>query len=79
LRLITELQGFIYMGKVCNKMALEIEKKTIELLELRNPLIHTIISDTEKKFGNHANITEQLNLSFLLNLTIPGKEDRMKI
>jgi hypothetical protein len=77
LRLITELQGFIYMGKVCNKMALEIEKKTIELLELRNPLIHTIIS--EKKFGNHANITEQLNLSFLLNLTIPGKEDRMKI
>lgn len=56
--------GLLFMTKVENKTALEIEKKTVELLEDWKPFIHTITSDNGKEFGNHANIAEQLNLSF---------------
>jgi IS30 family transposase len=56
--------GMLFMGKVSYKMAIEIEKKAVELLEDWKPLIHTITSDNGKEFGNHAKIAEQLNLSF---------------
>jgi len=58
------VSGILIMGKVQNKEAIEIENKTIELLEDWKPLIHTITSDNGKEFANHANIAEQLNLDF---------------
>ena len=56
--------GILLMGKVSSKEAIEIETKTIELLEDWKPLIHTITSDNGKEFANHKRIAEQLNLNF---------------
>jgi len=56
--------GLLFMAKVANKEALEIEKKTVALLEDFKPLIHTITSDNGKEFANHRNIAEQLNIDF---------------
>lgn len=56
--------GILFMCKVLNKEALQIEYKTIELLDQWKPLIHTITSDNGKEFANHSNIAEQLNLNF---------------
>ncbi|MFT5736121.1 MAG: IS30 family transposase [Maribacter sp.] len=52
------------MGKVPSKEAIQIKKKTVELLEDCKPLIHTMTSDNEKEFANHLNIAEQLNINF---------------
>jgi IS30 family transposase len=56
--------GLLFMGKVPNKEAREIELKTISLLENWRPLIHTITSDNGKEFANHRSIAKQLNLNF---------------
>lgn len=56
--------GVLIMGKVPSKEAIEIENKSIELLENWKPLIHTITSDNGKEFANHKNIADQLNLNF---------------
>jgi len=56
--------GILVMGKVPSKEAVEIEKKTLELLEEWKPMIHTITSDNGKEFANHINIAEKLDLDF---------------
>ena len=56
--------GLLIMGKVPNKEAIQIERKTLELLEDWKPFIHTITSDNGKEFANHLNISEELNLNF---------------
>ena len=58
------VSGMLIMGKVPSKQAVEIEKKSIELLEDWKPMIHTITSDNEKEFANHTNIAEQLDIGF---------------
>jgi len=56
--------GILIMGKVPSKEALEIEKKTVELLADFKPMIHTITSDNGKEFANHKNIAQQLDIDF---------------
>ena len=56
--------GILVMGKVPSKEAIQIENKTLELLEDWKPLIHTITSDNGKEFANHSNIAEQLDIDF---------------
>jgi len=56
--------GLLFMGKVPNKKAEEIETKTIELLQDWKPLILTITSDNGKEFARHQAISEQLNIDF---------------
>lgn len=56
--------GLLFMGKVLSKEAIEIERKSIELLENWKPFLHTITSDNGKEFANHKNIANALNLDF---------------
>ncbi|MEO1185703.1 MAG: IS30 family transposase [Cyanobacteria bacterium J06636_27] len=56
--------GLLFMDKVPNKKAEEIEAKTIELLQDWKPLIWTITSDNGKEFARHQTISEQLNIDF---------------
>ena len=56
--------GLLFMDKVPNKKAKEIEAKTIELLQDWKPLIWTITSDNGKEFARHQTISEQLNIEF---------------
>ena len=58
------VSGMLIMGKVPSKQAVEIEKKSVELLQDWKPMIHTITSDNGKEFANHTNIAEQLNIDF---------------
>ena len=64
LTLNDRVAGVLIMGKVSSKKALEIEHKTVTLLEDWKPIIHTITSDNGKEFANHANIAEQLDIDF---------------
>lgn len=64
LTLNDRVTGILVMGKVPSKKAIQIEKKTVALLEEWKPIIHTITSDNGKEFANHANIAEQLNIDF---------------
>jgi IS30 family transposase len=52
------------MGKVSTKEAVEIEKKTIELLADWKPFLHTMTSDNGKEFANITNIANHLDLDF---------------
>lgn len=56
--------GLLTMDKVSSKQAIEIERKSVELLENYGPLLHTITSDNGKEFANHKNIAEQLDIDF---------------
>ena len=56
--------GVLLMDKVNSKEAIEIEIKTIELLQNWKPFIHTITTDNGKEFANHLNIANKLNLNF---------------
>jgi len=56
--------GMLVMGKVPSKQAVQIERKSVDLLENWKPMIHTITSDNGKEFANHMNIAEQLDIDF---------------
>jgi IS30 family transposase len=56
--------GVLFMGKIERKEAQAVEAKTIELLEPRKPLLHTITSDNGKEFANHSSITEKLEIDY---------------
>ena len=64
LTLNDRVTGVLVMGKVSSKKALEIEKKTVSLLEDWKPIIHTITSDNGKEFANHVNIAKELDIDF---------------
>lgn len=56
--------GMLKMAYIKSKEALEVQLKTIELLEPWLPFIHTITSDNGKEFSNHKSIAEELNIDF---------------
>jgi len=56
--------GLLYMDKVKNKQAIEIENKTIELLKNWKPILQTITSDNGKEFANHKSIAHKLEIDF---------------
>ena len=56
--------GLLKMAYIKSKEAIEVERKTIELLTPWLPFIHTITSDNGKEFANHKNIAEALNIDF---------------
>jgi len=58
------VSGMLLMGKVPSKEAVEIEKKTIELLADWKPFLHTMTSDNGKEFAHHENIANHLDLDF---------------
>ncbi len=47
-----------------SKQSIQIERKSVELLEDFAPLFHTITSDNGKEFANHKNIAELLDIDF---------------
>ena len=56
--------GLLFMGKVETKESIEIEAKTIELLQDWKPLLHTITSDNGKEFANHQQIAQELEIGY---------------
>ncbi|MEE9372702.1 MAG: IS30 family transposase, partial [Saprospiraceae bacterium] len=56
--------GLLFMDKVMSKQSIQIERKSVELLEDFAPLFHTITSDNGKEFANHKNIAELLDIDF---------------
>lgn len=56
--------GILFMGKVESKEAVQIQQKTIELLQDWKPLIKTITSDNGKEFANHQAIAEKLDIDY---------------
>jgi len=56
--------GLLYVDKIKNKQALEIETKTIQLLENWTPMLKTITSDNGKEFANHKSIAQKLEIDF---------------
>lgn len=56
--------GLLFMDKVETKESIEIEAKTIELLQDWKPLLHTITSDNGKEFANHQQIAQKLEIDY---------------
>lgn len=56
--------GLLFVDKIKNKQALEIETKTIRLLENWIPMLQTITSDNGKEFANHKSIAHKLEIDF---------------
>jgi len=56
--------GMLFMNKVMNKEAQEIERATMKLMKDWKPLIKTITSDNGKEFACHQSIAEGMEIDF---------------